>query len=270
MYDSHVHSGFSPDSKATMGNIAKNALNKSLISLCFTDHYDLDYDGRGIGNDLVFSIEDHQRAIDELNKEFEPDLTLLKGIELGLQPHLSEKYKLLLASHEFDYVIGSLHTADREDLYLGNFFDSRSQEEAYKDYFLDYLSAIENFDQFHVLGHLDVIKRYGPYEEILPLHHYRKEAEDVLRALIEMGKGLEVNTSGIGYGLGDFHPSRDLLTLYYELGGEIVTLGSDSHTEDGTGAYFKEALITLKDIGFTHFMHFEKGKAIAHSIGDFL
>ena len=44
-----------------------------------------------------------------------------------------------------------------------------------------------------------------------------------------MGKGIELNTGGFKYGLGHPNPCEDIIKRYKELGGEIITLGSDAH-----------------------------------------
>ena len=264
MFDSHVHSIFSPDSEALMKETLNKSVEKGLKSLCFTDHYDLDYDGKN--NNLIFDFEKYFQIIQSLRHEFQGIIDIRIGIELGLQPHLSESYHNLVRDVPFDYILASIHNVDREDLYSGTFFDQRTQQEAYHDYFCEMEQCITSFNSFQVLGHIDVIKRYGNFPEILPYENYREILREILSKLILQGKGIELNTSGIRYGLKAFHPSADILKDFKELGGEIITLGSDSHVSNGTGAYFTEAMELLKFLGFNYYTSFRNQNPIFHKI----
>ena len=264
MFDSHVHSTFSPDSQAQMQNTLDRSIEKGLQSVCFTDHYDLDYDGNN--HDLTFDIELYFQTIHSLKEKYRGTIDVRTGIELGLQPHLGEKYYKLLKNAPFDFILASIHSVDREDFYTGNFFTERTQQQAYEDYFSDMKTSISTYDHFQVLGHIDVIKRYGNYSDILPYGNYRETLREVLSLLIEKGKGIELNTSGIRYGLEAFHPSSDILKDYRELGGEIITLGSDSHVCNGTGAHFSEALELLNTLDFKYYNSFKDQEAVYHKI----
>jgi histidinol-phosphatase (PHP family) len=264
MFDSHVHSNFSPDSKASMKEVLDKSIEKGLQSICFTDHYDLDYDGKN--NDLTFDIQAYFKKIDSLRDQYQDRIEVRAGIELGLQPHLGQRYYTLFKDLPFDFILASVHSVDREDFFQGNFFDTRNQQQAYEDYFTELKQSITTYDHFQALGHTDVIKRYGGYAKPLPYTFYREILREILRLLIENGKGIELNTSGLRYGLEAFHPSTEILRDYFELGGEILTLGSDSHQSTGTGAYFPEALKLLKSLGFTSYSSFKNQQPIFHRI----
>lgn len=268
MFDSHVHSLFSPDSEAPMIRILDKSIQKGLKSLCFTDHFDLDFDGKG--HDLTFDIKEYFSAIHKLQKEYKGQIDICAGIELGLQPHVLNRYEGLLQGEPFDYILASIHSVDRQDLFSGSFFDSRNQTMAYFDYFSSLKECIIRYDNFQALGHVDVIKRYGNYPESLPFSSYREILQEIFRLLIDKGKGLELNTSGIRYGLEAFHPSIEILRDYKDLGGEIITLGSDSHTANGTGSHFPEALALLHQLGFKYYTSFKKQQPIFHKIEDSL
>lgn len=268
MFDSHVHSTFSPDSKAFMTETIDKSIEKGLKSVCFTDHYDLDYDGKN--NDLTFNIEEYFQTIHLLEEKYQGIIDVRTGIELGLQPHLTERYHDLFKDVPFDFILGSIHSVDREDFYTGNFFKERTQQEAYDKYFSEMKASITSYDHFQVFGHIDVIKRYGNYPKILPYENYRESLRVVLSLLIDKGKGIELNTSGLRYGLEAFHPSSDILKDYRDLGGEIITLGSDSHVSSGTGAHFPEALKLLKSLGFQYYTSFKAQEPIFHKISDSL
>lgn len=264
MFDSHVHSNFSPDSAAPMEDTVKKSIERGLRAVCFTDHFDLDYDGNN--NDLVFNIDKYFQTIHELRDLYQEEIEIRAGIELGLQPHLTGRYYQLFKNTPFDFILASIHSVDREDFFSGNFFDNRSQQQAYEDYFSELKQCLTSYDHFQAFGHLDVVKRYGNYNGLLPYPAYREILREVLRLLIDKGKGLEINTSGIRYGLQSFHPSTDILKDYRELGGEIITLGSDAHVPEGTGAYFSEAQQLLKSLGYNYYCSFKEQQPIFHKI----
>ncbi|NBG87905.1 histidinol-phosphatase HisJ family protein [Isachenkonia alkalipeptolytica] len=268
MFDSHVHSNFSPDSAAPMVDTIEESIKKGLSSICFTDHYDLDYDGKD--NDLTFDIDQYFHTLGLLKEKYRDRIDVRVGIELGLQPHLVHRYHTLFKDIPFDFILASIHSVDREDFYSGNFFDHRSQLQAYNDYFSELKQCLATYDHFQSFGHIDVIKRYGNYPHTLPLSSYRDILREIFTLLIEKGKGIELNTSGLRYGLGDFHPSVDILKEYKALGGELITLGSDSHVVGGTGTYFPEALEILESLGFKYYTSFKNQQPVFHKITDSL
>ena len=97
-----------------------------------------------------------------------------------------------------------------------------------------------------------------PFEKIKPL------LTEILRTVIADGKGIEINTSSQRYGLTDLTPSRDILKLYRELGGHILTIGSDSHKPEHLGAFIDETKQELKMLGFKEFCTFDKMKPVYH------
>ena len=90
--------------------------------------------------------------------------------------------------------------------------------------------------------------------------------EQIFEVVIADGKGIEVNTSNHRYGLSDMTPSRDILKLYKELGGTIITIGSDSHKKEHLGAYIDWAKEELRKLGYTQFCTFEKMQPIFHEL----
>ena len=271
MYDFHVHSDFSEDSSAKMEDVIKISIKKGLKEICFTDHSDYDFAGTGIdSNYFRFDIKEYFSAIEEYKKKYQNDIIIRIGIELGLQAHTLDCCKKEVNSHDFDFAIASVHSLEGADFIDPDYFDGKTQKQAYERYFheLDYI--VNNYEDYNVLGHLDIIKRYGGYNAPLPFVEYYDTVVAILKKAIEKGKGIELNTSGIRYKLGDYHPSTDIVKLYHSLGGEIITIGSDAHDPLYMGFDFTNALNHLKDIGFKYITSFEKMKPIFHNIDDLL
>lgn len=264
MFDFHMHTEFSPDSSMTMEEAIETAIKKMLKMICFTDHVDYDYDGEN--SDFKINYQKYFNKIEDLKERYKSKIIIRSGVEFGLQPHLADKYGKDMQNNPFDFVIGSIHSVAKTDLYTGNFFDKRSQREAYEDYYKDMKSIIDNFTGYSVIGHLDVIKRYGAFDVILPFESYRDVVEEILISIIQKGKGIELNTSGIRYKLGDYHPSGDIIELYHALGGEIITLGSDSHNLEQIAFDFDNALRFLRSIGFKYITTFKELRPEFHKI----
>ena len=127
------------------------------------------------------------------------------------------------------------------------------------------LRVVKSYKNYSVLGHMDLIKRYDE-AGIYPFEKVRPMIAEILKIVIEDGKGIEVNTSSHRYGLTDSMPSTELLRLYRELGGSIVTIGSDSHKPEHLGAYIQEAKEQLKGLGFENFCTYEKMQPIFHCL----
>ncbi len=267
LFDYHIHSEFSPDSRSTLKDICTQAQKIGLAEIAITDHYDIDYQNSRI----VFNIdrEKYLATLEDLQQEYAGRLRIKKGLELGLQPHIIDQCTEYVGDF-FDFVIGSFHTIQKKDLYTGEFFRGYSQWEAYREYLKDVLYCVQNFRHFSVVGHLDVIRRYGNFPEVPDLTEDRDCVdllEEIFNILIGQGKGIEVNTSGYYIGNGDDPmPSRSILRLYLEKGGEILTTGSDSHGIEQMGYKFRETHQLLRDLGYRYLTTFEKNEPIFHKI----
>lgn len=266
-FDYHLHSQFSADSKLCLDDICNQSLEKGLHEIAITDHLDLDYPSTTISFEI--DRQEYLHTLKKLQEKYHGKIVVKTGIELGLQPHILDQCQEFIADH-FDFVIGSCHTVQRTDIFTGDFFKNYDQWESYRIYLNDLLCCIKKFDKFSVVGHLDVIRRYGNYAVIPDLMDDQDCSDliyEILKILVNKGKGLEVNTSG--YYLAnqkDPLPTRKILSLYRELGGEVLTTGSDSHYLDQIGFKIKETHELLKDLGFKYVTTFAKGNPIYHKI----
>lgn len=264
MFDFHTHTNFSPDASMDVEDAIKTSIKKGLKEICFTDHIDYDYDGKN--NHILFDYSTYFKSLKALKTKYNDRISIKIGVEMGLQPHLLEQYEKDAKMYDFDFIIGSIHSVEKNDLYSGNYFESKTQRDAYLVYFNELKYIVDYFDHFNVLGHIDVIKRYGNYDVCLPLEEYKDITIEIFRKIIEKGKGIELNTSGIRYQLGDYHPSLDIIKLYFDLGGEIITLGSDAHTPEHIAYDFINATKALESIGFKYIATFDKRKPVFHKI----
>jgi histidinol-phosphatase (PHP family) len=256
--DFHLHSHYSGDCQVPMDQMIETAIQLGIDRLCFTEHHDLDYYPHS-SIDFTLDIESYIQGLSENKLRFQNQIELLCGIELGMQPHLHSTLDLLVNSHEFDFVLASNHLANRIDVYEKIYFETRSQYKGYLDYLEDILSNVKGFQNYDVYAHLDYVIRYGDFENKKMLYKDFTEVLDaILKQLIIDGKGIEVNTSGYRYNLGEPHPSREILKHYKSLGGEIITIGSDAHQTRHLMNHFDDAHQLLREVGFNYFTTFVK------------
>ena len=261
MFDYHLHTTVSFDGIGTAAEIAEAACRAGLKEICFTDHWDHHWDPSAPSN--LFSLEDYSQAYDS---SVVPGITIRKGVELGLTAWNAPHLQSLLKKRAFDFVIGSVHFADGYDPYDKKYWEEKTLHEAFRRYLEVTLDCVSIHDDYDVLGHLTYVCKsaHNPSHKTLPYAEHREIIDEILRILVQKGKGMEINSSGVDRA-GDFLPTTDILKRFHELGGEIITIGSDAHDATRVGQYHREALEIVKDI-FGHVCTFEGRTAIYHKL----
>ena len=257
--DHHMHTNYSPDAdpKATMEEYIKSAKEKGIEGVMFTDHVDFDFPSPLF--DEMTDYVKYYKEVELLRKK--EDFNVFMGVEIGYQPHLNQRMTDFLKSYPFDFVICSIHVGDGLDFYNGDFFKGKTQAEAYMRYYEIVLEAVQSYDDYDVFGHIDYIIRYGGFlNRTYKLKDYAQIIDKILETIIRKGKGIEINTSGHRYGLGVLHPGIDLLKRYKELGGKIITFGSDTHKIKDYYDGFEEAKRMLLEAGFEYITVFKNRK----------
>ena len=253
--DQHTHSNFSTDSEATPESMVQGAIAKGLTQLTLTDHMDLDYPGTTAEKPLFeFNTADYFSTLAPLKETYAGQLYLGIGIELGLRPgreDLNAQMHQLLADYPFDFVLGSVHLLDNDDPYYEEYWQSRSAKDILTKYFNDMLTSIKEFDNFDSLGHLDYLIRYIPPfcgDKDYAVKEYREVIDEIFKFLINKNKALEINTAGLIKGLPCFHPKLNVLKRYLDLGGKLLTIGSDGHSPDKIATEFAKTEELLKSL----------------------
>lgn len=287
--DYHIHTYYSDDSTYPMEQVVKDAISKGITDLCFTDHVDY-----GIKEDadkltpeqrqeLKVKIQNPnvpQYNVDylayvaeyqDVKEKYADKINLKLGMEFGLQIHTIPQYQKLFNSYPFDFIIMSCHQVENKEFWTQEFQQGRSQDEYNQRYYDEILAQVKNYHDYSVLGHLDLIARYDK-AGIYPFAKIRDKIAEILKIVIADGKGIELNTSSVRYkihnaqGKPELTPSREILALYKELGGRIITTGSDSHKPEHLGAYIAEQSQELKKLGFKEICTFEKMQPIFHKL----
>jgi histidinol-phosphatase (PHP family) len=254
-----MHCHFSGDSEAASEDMVKAAMEKGLDGICFTDHLDFDY--REEPGLFLLDVDAYRAEILALQAKYDGIFPILWGIEVGLQPHVVGKNRDVTTGYPFDFVIGSSHCVDCIDIYYPSFYENTTEEAAYRRYFEAILKNVQTDADYDVYGHLDYIVRYGPHKnEFYSYKAYADIIDEILRALIARGKGIELNTAGFKYGLGHPNPTEDVIRRYRELGGEIITIGADGHKPEHVAYDFAKVAGILRDAGFSFYTVFRQRK----------
>ena len=261
MFDYHMHSRVSFDGHDTGEALAQAALKAGLKEICFTDH--LDYDPLEQMGVLAFDTDAYNAEYDALEV---PGLKIRRGCEFGMTPDNVPQFQKDLQRRPFDFVLGSIHFVDDLDVYYPEWWAGKTVFQAERRYLDATLESIRIHDDFDVLAHLTYIAKTHshPAPRSVPYEEHREVIDEILRTLAAKGKGLEINSSGVDR-CGGFLPTADIFRRFKELGGEIVTIGSDAHAASRVGQYSFEACEILKDI-FGVVCTFENRKPVFHKL----
>jgi histidinol-phosphatase (PHP family) len=261
MFDFHMHTSVSFDSETTAADMIRAAETAGLREICFTDHYDCHW----LENEAhdLFTLDAYRAAYDTL-----PDspVAVHRGVEMGLTRWNRSIAEAFTQSYPLDFVIGSLHFVDGYDPYDKKYWDGKTMHTAYRRYLEEILDCVRTHDDFDVLGHLTYVAKSpnNPYRIPVPYENFTALTDEIMRVLIKKGKGMEINTSGVDR-VGDFLPSARHLQRFCELGGRIVTIGSDAHDPSRVGQYADRALAVCKEI-FGHACTFAQRNPVFHTL----
>lgn len=256
LFDCHIHSENSHDSKISVKDICLQAEKLGFRGLAITDHAECQgYLGCDYAANIANSLKDTRRA----KEEFEGRLQVICGFEIAQVLQDYDLANLISDSNTFDFVIGSLHGIGRtkETFEYWNSTEPVDIDRKIEDYF-DQIMEMTRWGKFDVLGHLTYPIRYITAHHKIPLDfaRYSDLIDQVLRLLIETGHGIEINTSGLRQGVGFPMPHLPWVKRYRELGGEIITIGSDAHFLEHVGAGVAECMDMMKQAGYKYFTYY--------------
>lgn len=262
--DTHLHTSFSSDSRTPMESMVREGIRRGLKTICFTEHYDPDFPEIPAGLDFSLDFDSYHDEYLRMKTLYGDRIEILHGIELGIQPHLSDFLNDFYESQggRYDFIISSCHLVDRLDPYYPEYFDSLGPKKGLFHYFETLYENLLAFDHYQTAGHLDYAARY--IKKPVPEFHY-EDYEDILDAillhLIKKDKALEVNTSGLKAGLAWPNPHLEILKRYHDLGGRRLTIGSDAHQPEHMAYDFHILPDYLRQAGFDRYEIYRKQQA---------
>ena len=258
--DCHTHTGISPDGTGTVAGHAEQAKRLGLPVLALTEHVEMNryfpQAHYGILPRNEWEIFDHAAVLEhslqavaaEKEQAAADGLTLLCGMEMG-QPNA-------------DFGLSESELLEKPDFFC---LDYQTENiPALMEAYFSQLYDICRWGHFDVLGHLTYPLRYieGEAGIPVPLVPYAEQIRCCFRALAENGRGIELNTSGYRQKYGKPFPTLEYLKLYREMGGEVLTFGSDAHCAEDLGKGIADGVALAKAAGFSHACYFVKRKPV--------
>ncbi len=245
--DQHLHSAFSFDAKENLEEYVKEAKRRGDTAVLTTEHVDIDATFTDVVTVPDFAL--WRGTAEELSKKYGIDVML--GLEVGYKKGVQHKNEALLAAEPVDIVLLSVHESESCDVSYDEFLPDGTPDEKYSKYLDHVITAVENFDNFDVLGHVDYLLRWHVGKTDLSLH--TNKLVRIFDTLIAKGKALEFNTKSHAKLIGGGDSSlREIFSLYRSRGGELVSVGSDSHVLQNFKMGFDGALALLREIGFEY------------------
>ncbi len=274
MHETHCHSLYSgdvdPERGASIDALCRKAVELGLESIAVTDHLEIH---QTMGN-IFPPLENDgiRRDVAAAKEKYKGILEVIYGVELGQACHDLAKTEKILAEYEYDFIIGSVHAVrgfpDFSDMEYAAVSDA-TLFKAWESYLAE-LSELAAWGKFDTLAHITYPYRYfkrNGREGIADIFGKGREYfEPVLKRIIKKGIALEVNTSGLRQDAGVTFPHTDLISFYRELGGEMITIGSDAHYPGDLAADIAPVCGLIKSLGFDSIVTFNKRKPIFHKI----
>ena len=252
----HLHNWYSSDGRGSTEEVCEAAIDLGFEEICLPNHVEVLSEEAG---DWVVDLVEARERFEQLQHEIErlqpdyPQLRILLGAEFEYRPEWVETLDALVDSVDFDFVIGSVHVVDGQQVSTGSgsgYFKDRDIDETYGRYF-ETLGELVDWGGFDVVGHFDLVKRfgarrYGPYE----VKAFESQIRAVLEKMVEKGLGLEVNTSGVVQAPAEPYPGPGVLQLAKQAHVATLTIGTDSHVPTSFEQGWETGLQLLRDAGF--------------------
>lgn len=264
LVDYHLHTEHSFDGVQTVDELCQAAIDRGVEEIAITEHMDL---YRGKPYDYILNPEKTFDAISAARDRYQDKLVIRSGIELGQPMRNPAEAERFLNEWKLDFVIGSIHNMEN-DIDVGEYDYTTVKWDPFFLHYLDMLKDFaENYD-YDVLGHVTYPMRYLflKTQKCPSSMCWKDQYSEIFDIVIGRGKGIELNTSSIARKKGPLMPDKELLKLYHDLGGKIITLGSDAHVKEQTGLTAKIGQDILREIGFKEFSTYKNRKVIMHSL----
>ena len=259
--DLHTHSNNSFDAKSSVDDICRAAIERGLYAVAITDHCEAPF--IRFGDDCEFGCFDRlipQSIADTAaaRKKYAGQLRVIRGLELGEPLDEPDGTARALSYGEYDFVLASVHNIrNMQDFYYMN-YSGVDIDGLLALYFAE-LEQVAAFPHFDSLSHLTYPLRYifKGTGKMPDLSVHSDSIDRIFKILIENNKALEINVQGLFRELKTTLPSLPLVRRYRELGGRLITIGTDAHSADMVGVGIKEGIEVAKAAGFDSYAIYE-------------
>lgn len=243
LIDQHVHSSYSPDSSSSLEELVRYALTLGKPAVVTTDH--LEYDCKYFRQDVHIDWDSYDKEVGELEKRY--PMEIRKGIEVGFRSDYKDTLNKYLVQHKFDVILLSAHNDGILD-FSEKAYHNLPMQQRLRHYFMHVREAVDQMDNYDIVAHLDYVTRYTTFPVVeQDMVACKPVLYDILKLIIEKGKVLELNTTGL-YRQGWIHPHPYILNMYVNLGGKAVSIGSDAHQVRDMQQGFTQAIELLHSL----------------------
>ncbi|MBQ9625344.1 MAG: histidinol-phosphatase HisJ family protein [Clostridia bacterium] len=248
-FDYHLHSSISKDSDEELMAMVVALRELDFDGMCFTEHLDPFFPDEF--EPFFIDWQAYKQKIAAARAMF-PELEIYMGIEAGLHPNSYEEIDKQIKENDLDFVLGSMHCTNETTIGEFGYYEKYEKRQAQEDYLTCLIENLKSFDNYDCVAHIGFLSKFAP-EPGWEIHYsdFPDHIDTLLKVVIEKGKGIEMNTSGLKnskYTL----PAEDIIKRYKELGGEILTIGSDGHNTEFAGYEFDYGAMIAKRCGFNY------------------
>lgn len=259
IYDTHIHSIHSFDGNHTCSKMCEGAIANGAKGICITDHCDIDMKDY----DFDALVKNQYKDIQLAKEQYGDKLEILFGLELGQGTYKEKEALDFISRYDYDFILGSIHNLrDKEDFYFMD-FKNEDIDELLNEYFNELLNLVK-WNKADSLAHLTYPFRYMIDSNITDIsyNNYLDIIDEIFETLIKNKKALELNTSGLFMKMNETLPSKELIKRFHDMGGEYVTVGSDSHYYNKVCNGIQIGLDILKDCGYDCYTVFKNREPI--------
>jgi histidinol-phosphatase (PHP family) len=267
--DSHLHTNLSPDSPVPIDDYARQAVERGIAEICITDHVDFE-PGTPAFEFVPFDVR--ERTVRDAAERWAPQGVAIRfGVEITYDSRHEDAIRRHLRRHAYDFVIGSVHVYADSPYHaarVARWVEGRPLPEIVGPYFAEVLAATRS-GLFDTIGHLDFVKRYlMPYVTPADLEAAPELYEPLLRALVESGVALEVNTSGLRQAPRETYPSQAVVRRFQVLGGTALSAGSDAHDQRAFTSGLEAGYGVAAAAGISEFTFRRGGERVSVALPD--
>jgi histidinol-phosphatase (PHP family) len=255
--DYHMHTPLCRHASGEPSEYAAHALALGLTEIGFSDHSPMRQDDFDNWRMRFDQLDEYVEKVERARRDH-PALTIKLSLEVDYLPGQEDWIAELAGRHPWDYLIGSVHYVS-ETWAIDNpeQLSKWKERDAYEvwELYVDRLRAAAETGWFHILGHIDLPKKFGmvPERDCTPLFG------PLLQLAGKEGIAIELNTAGLRKDCREIYPGPAILQLAREHGVPI-TFGSDAHAPEEVGGGFAQAIQLARSAGYRDCARFTRGK----------